>query len=322
MKLRRILLTGGTGFVGKWLSPTIAKRCAAQELYQLRRSDDKIDFPGWTPIIGDLEDSASINKAIAEVKPDLVIHLGAQSSVGSALNSAPETWEINLNGSIRLASACAIHCPATNFLLVSSSEVYGTSFQDGQATEETPPRPINAYARSKLAAEMALFDILPATARLIVARPFNHTGPGQDQRFALPTFAAQIAAIEAGRQPPILKVGNINVVRDFLDVRDVVSAYIAIINHLDSFDHRNVVNIASGQAWSIATLVDKFRSRARCDFEIKVDEDRLRPSDVPRVEGASGRLQHLTGWTARIPIEETMDSLLDYWRDQVSAKSG
>jgi GDP-4-dehydro-6-deoxy-D-mannose reductase len=159
-----------------------------------------------------------------------------------------------------------------------------------------------------------LADVLARDCRLIIARPFNHTGPGQDKRFALPAFAAQIAAIEEGRQEPRVEVGNLSVERDFLDVRDVTEAYMLLVAAAAKLPSRSVFNIASGTSRSLSSLLDHLRQRSRRGFDVIVDPSRLRPADVPRAAGDASRLRELTGWRPRRPIEETLLSLLDYWR--------
>jgi GDP-4-dehydro-6-deoxy-D-mannose reductase len=309
----RILLTGGTGFVGGYLAPALGCACPDSERLLLRRPGETATRDGWSIVESEVTDAPAIDAIIARFKPDLVLHLAAQAAIGAGFQAAEATWRTNFGGTLELAAACARHCPQTTFFFVSSSEVYGWSFKDGPASEESPLRPMNAYARAKAAAEAMLPDVLPG-ARLIVARPFNHTGPGQDQRFVMPSLAAQIAEIEAGLRPPRLEMGNLSAQRDFLDVRDVCNAYIAMLGAAPESDGACVYNVASGSSYRISDVVEKFCAHAKRPFEIVIDPARLRPSDIPLAVGTSAKLSAATGWAPTIDIDEIIEALLVHWR--------
>lgn len=313
VRYQRILLTGGTGFVGGYLAPAIASRWPGADRVLLRRPGEQVLREGWRALDAEVIDSAAIDRIVSDFKPDLVLHLAAQAAIGASAELAEATWRVNFGGTLELAHACQRACPTTTFFFVSSSEVYGWSFRDGVANEDTPLRPMNAYARSKAAAESMLPDVLPQ-ARLIVARPFNHTGPGQDVRFVLPSLAQQIADVEAGRRPPRLELGNLEASRDFLDVRDVCAAYIAMLDAPAAAAERSVYNVASGGSWRIADLVEKFRAHARMPFEVTIDPKRLRPSDVPMAAGSAARLEQATGWKPTIGVDAIVEALLAHWR--------
>jgi GDP-4-dehydro-6-deoxy-D-mannose reductase len=313
VRYQRILLTGGTGFVGGYLAPAIASRWPGADRVLLRRPGEQVLREGWRALDAEVIDSAAIGRIVSDSKPDRVLHLAAQAAIGASAELAEATWRVNFGGTLELAHACQRACPTTTFFFVSSSEVYGWSFRDGVANEDTPLRPMNAYARSKAAAESMLPDVLPQ-ARLIVARPFNHTGPGQDVRFVLPSLAQQIADVEAGRRPPRLELGNLEASRDFLDVRDVCAAYIAMLDAPAAAAERSVYNVASGGSWRIADLVEKFRAHARMPFEVTIDPKRLRPSDVPMAAGSAARLEQATGWKPTIGVDAIVEALLAHWR--------
>ncbi len=307
----RILLTGGTGFVGAHLAPALVAAFPHADRLLLRLPGETAAREGWRTAEGHVTDAAAMTRLVADFKPDLVLHLAAQSSAGASLKAAEETWRVNFDGTLELASALAHHAPGATFFFVSSSETYGENFRSGPADETTPLAPANAYARSKAAAESMLPDVLRADQRLIVVRPFNHTGPGQDTRFVLPAFAAQIADIEAGG-PPVLRTGNLDAMREFLDVRDVSAAYVALLRA--DTGARATFNVASGRAHRVGDILEMLRARSRRAFTVENDPERMRPSDIPHAAGSSARLHALTGWAPQIPLEATLDALLDYWR--------
>ncbi len=314
----RILFTGATGFVGRYLAPAIAEEFPLAKRLILRRHGDLATREGWNTVDVDMLDSAAVDVAIADFRPDLVLHFAAQASVGSSAGEAEFTWKVNFDGSLTLGAACARHVPDATLLFASSAEVYGWSFLDGPAREDTALKPASVYGRSKAAAEAMLADVLAPQARLIVTRAFNHTGPFQDERFVLPAFAAQIAAIEAGRKDPRLQVGNLEAARDFLDVRDVCAAYLSLLRTAPELPLRGAFNIGSGHARKIRAIVEQLSGLSRRQFEIAVDPARLRASDIPIAAGASDRLFAATGWQPKIPFDDMLLALLNYWRNGVS----
>jgi Nucleoside-diphosphate-sugar epimerases len=227
------------------------------------------------------------------------------------------TFAVNLGGSLNLALAMARHVPKAMLLFASSSEVYGASFLRGVVTEATPSLPVNDYAKSKHLAEEMFAEVLPPEGRLVIARPFNHTGVGQREDFVLPSFAGQIARIEAGRQEPRMAVGNLDVVRDFLDVRDVVDAYIALIDATPRLPQRFTCNIASGNAVALRNRLETMQAMSRTPFEICVDPTRMRRVDVPVAAGDATLLQSVTNWAPRRTITDTLQALLDAARAAV-----
>jgi GDP-4-dehydro-6-deoxy-D-mannose reductase len=313
-RYHRILMTGGTGFVGGTFCPDLVEAFPQSERLLLTRPGDAVRRTGFEAVAADLGYAEAVDRIVADFQPDLVLHLAAQASVGVALRAAESTWRINCGATVNLAAAVAKHAPQSVFFFVSTGEVYGLHFKNGPADEASHPQPVNSYARSKLAAEMALGDILPPETTLVVVRPFNHTGPGQDTRFVLPAFADQIARIEAGSSEPVVYVGNLDAERDFLDVRDVSHAYIALLQHAPAFPSRTLFNIASGDAYRVMDLLERLKALSGFRFDIAVDESRLRASEVRRVVGRSDRLAEATGWRPKFAIDDTLRSILDYHR--------
>ena len=300
----RILITGAGGFVGGYLFDALIKRWPASEIIGIGHSTSPIGAV-------DICDSVAVNKVVSDCRPDIVVHLAAQASVGALEQDGQEqTWRVNIGGTLNLALAVARYSPLATVLFASSSEVYGLAFGSDPVDEAIPPRPVNAYAKTKLLGEKLLSDVLPKTARLIIARPFNHTGPGQREDFVLASFAGQIARIEAGVQEPVIQVGNLDARRDFLDVRDIVAAYCQLIAAAPSIEPRITCNIASGTSQPVRSLLTLLQRASRVPFDIIVDPARLRPSDIPIACGNSAYLRGLTGWSPGVSIEETLLALL------------
>ena len=318
---RRILLTGGTGFVGRYLAPALAKAYPAARKLILRRPGESVLREGWETRDAELNDSQALGDILCDFAPDLILHLAAQASVGEGISAPEQTWRVNVGGTLSLAAACGGLAAPPTFVFASTSEVYGDRYRDGATSEWTPLHPMNAYAETKVAAEAGLATALPEGARLIILRPFNHTGVGQDLRFVLPSLVAQVAEIESGRRPARLEVGNLDAVRDFLDVRDVCDAYLAVLGIARQLPklgvagaELNVFNIASGMPRRIGDCVEILRRLAGKPFEVAIDPARLRPGEVPVAVGSSARLEALTGWRPRIPMEQTLGDMLDHYR--------
>jgi GDP-4-dehydro-6-deoxy-D-mannose reductase len=316
----RILLTGASGFVGRHLAPALQRCYPDASLAAIVRNRSGCPR-SWKPIIADIVDRDAVAKGVAGWYPDLVVHLAAQASVGQARDLAGSTWRINGVGALNLAEAVAAHAPKALVFNVSSAEVYGSSFLEGAAPRSTPPSPKTIYARSKAFAEAVFSDVLSPETKLITVRPFNHSGAGQDERFVLPNFAAQIARIEAGLDKPRLIVGNLNVERDFLHVLDVVDAYLAIIHESPDLPQRALFDVASGIPRKIADLLDLMRKAARCSFEVIVDASRLRPSEISRAVGDASLLSEMLNWSPRHSIDDLISDLLHYWRGQITNAS-
>lgn len=316
---RRVLLTGGSGFVGGRLGPMIAAAWPQARRVNLTRPGEPGGLSGWENIAAPLLDRAAMSDIVSGLKPDLIVHLAAQASVGAALNGAEDTWRINFGGTLELASACAARAPGATFLFVSSAEVYGRSFLNGPASETTPLSPSNPYARSKAAAEAMLPDILRDDQRLIIVRPFNHTGAGQDERFVLPSFAAQIARIEAGEKPPRLEVGNLDAEREFLDVDDVCRAYMSLLRAAPGLPWRDTFNVSGNRAFVIGELLQRLRALSKAQFDVVVDPARMRPAEIPSVSGRSDKIAAATGWVSQTDIDGLLSSLLDDKRGKLAS---
>jgi GDP-4-dehydro-6-deoxy-D-mannose reductase len=320
--MRRVLVTGVGGFVGQHF---------VREFAELRDVGDRVIGIERSEIAGacnfcethrlDLLNNEGVRTLVATLKPTHILHLAALSSLPQAIGTPSNAWRSNFVATLNLAEAVAEHCSeAATFLYASTSEIYGRSFKSGVAVDEnTLAQPLSIYGRTKYTTELMVADVLPATMRLIILRPFNHTGAGQDERFVLPSFAGQIARMELGLAPPVLEVGDLSPSRDFLDVRDVVIAYSSLLLAADTLAMRLIYNISSGTPRKISSVLSELRALARIDFEIRVAADRLRPSEIPTAVGNSDAIRAAVGWEPMIPWAETMHSIIDYARKKNAA---
>jgi GDP-4-dehydro-6-deoxy-D-mannose reductase len=306
----RILITGADGFVGSHLLPEIAQLCQ-EDARLLIATRTPAANAAFEEIEFDLLDASTINRAVAQARPDLVVHLAAQSSVDQSRDSAWETWQVNLGGSLALARAIASHAPSATLFFVSSAEVYGATFNEAVAHEGSPLRPRSAYARSKAACEAMFGDILPDDmGQLIIVRPSNHSGSGQDSRFVIPAFASQIARIEAGLAPADIKVGNLDAERDFMDVRDVVRAYIMLLASAGTLARRAIFNIGSERIVRIGSLLDRLRTLSEVPTRVVVDPKRMRPSEIPRAAVDATAIREAIDWEPRYSLDDLLETVL------------
>ena len=310
-----LLITGATGFVGTHL-----------RRYLLAATDWTITgtaFPDVPPVPLDAERehlltldlrAAEATRAVLEAhRPDGIIHLAAQSHVPTAYQDPWATLENNIRGQINLLEGCRALDIAPRVLVIGSGEEYGRAdASELPLVEAHPLRPENPYSVSKVAQDVMGYQYyISYGIPVLRMRPFNHIGPGQSPRFVLPAFASQVAAIEAGQQEPVLRVGNLEAARDFTDARDVVRAYhLALIHGTPGA----VYNVASGTPRPIQSIVDLLLDLARVDIRVEIDPARYRPADVPVLYGSAARLQRDTGWQPEIAFEQTVADVLEEWR--------
>lgn len=312
----RVLLTGANGFVGKILTQRL--RDAGYHVTALSSSEPQLGHPADQQRVCDIRDAEGVRQAVAQVRPSHVIHLAAVSHVPTSFQDPLGTWQTNVMGSMNLLEALRLEAPEAFVLFSSSSEVYGAAFKSGQKVDEyTRCQPLNPYAASKVAAESAFNEYFRQGLKGVIARPFNHIGAQQSPNFVTASFARQIALIEAGQQEPVLKVGNLEAKRDFLDVQDVCSAYLELLKLADSTqEYPRCMNIASGRSLKIREVLDTLLSLSQASIQVAQDPERLRPSDIPVAIGNSTALTRSTGWQPQIPLQQTLRELLDYWRQQ------
>lgn len=314
----RVLITGMSGFAGRHLTDLLLKTTHWTLIGVSRTTQGDRPSPRvfWWKV--DLRDADAIMRLLRYERPDIIIHLAAQSHVPTAWKQPWETFEANVRAQLNLFEGAIAAKLSPRFLIVSSNEVYGrpVSEHDLPFRETRPLQPTNPYAVSKATQElMALQYHISHGYDVVIARPFNHFGPGQDTRFVASDFARQIVEIELGKRDPVMHLGNMQAERDFTDVRDIVQAYLALIQYADG---GHAYNVCSGKPRSIQSLLDTMLSLTTVRVEQRSDPARFRVADTPVSYGDPTRIREATGWTPRIPFEQTIADVLDYWREQLS----
>lgn len=308
----RVLLTGGRGFVGQRLAAALAQAHPEWALTICGGPHDS----GFQL---DVADAGAASSLVERLQPTMLVHLAAVSAVTASIADPRAAWRVNLGGTLNITEALTRHAPDCHLLYVSSAEVYGRTLADGKpATEAALLQPLNPYAASKAAADILVRQCAAGGLSATVARPFNHTGCGQSEAFVVPAFAAQIARIEAGLQPPVIRVGSLEDERDFLDVADVVAAYVIMLESRDTLERGEVFNVASGKPQRIGDVLETLLSSARSPIRVEVDPERLRSSSASRVAGDASKLREVLGWRPQILFDETLRSVLDGSRTLMS----
>jgi GDP-4-dehydro-6-deoxy-D-mannose reductase len=314
----KALITGISGFVGSHLAEyllentdwevagtvfgpygNIAALCGTLELYpaELSRTD-------------------VVRFVLEQCRPDVLFHLAAQPLVSVSRQDPWGTLETNIRMQLNILEVVAQDMPGCRVLVVGSSEEYGlTRPEELPIDEDTPLRPLSPYAVSKVAQDLlGLQYHLTHGLHVVRARPFNHIGPRQGLGFVAPDLASQIAAIERGLQEPVLRVGNLAARRDFSDVRDVVRAYVSLIT---SGRPGEVYNIGSGESHAIQEILDTLLALSPVSVTVQQVPERMRPSEVPEVVCDASRLERETGWQTTIPFRQSIEDILEYWRERV-----
>lgn len=292
--MKTALVTGAAGFTGRYMVSTLRER--GYRVVGLTSAN----VQGADERVCDLTDRAAVRAVIEDVRPDYAVHLAAKSFVGSGDHEA--FYKINVFGTLNLLEALAqagVH-PA-KVLIASSANVYGTPVMD-VIDESVCPAPVNHYANSKLAMEHMVrtwFDQVP----IVITRPFNYTGPGQDERFLIPKIVNRFRC-----KASFIELGNLDVSRDFSDVRDVVAIYVAL---LESHAESEIVNVCSGRAIALRRIIELMNDMAGYDIDVRVNQAYVRTNEIPRLRGSNDRLRALIGFVPKTSIEETLRTLYE-----------
>ncbi len=311
----RILITGATGFVGAHLRRYFLTQTEWDVTGTCYPEAPPAPFDPQRETLHylDLRDADATRALLAQSPPDYVIHLAAQSHVPTSYQDPWGTLDNNIRGQLILLEAFKTLGLAPRTLVIGSGEEYGrANAAELPLTENHPLRPENPYSVSKVAQDVLGYQYFISFGLPVIRmRPFNHVGPGQSARFVLPALASQVAGIEAGKQSPVMRVGNLTPARDFTDVRDVVRAYhLALTRGAPG----EVYNVASGVPRTIQSLVEQLVTLATIPIHVEIDPERYRPADVPIIYGSAAKLKQDTGWEPEIPFEQTIQDVLDEWR--------
>jgi len=314
------LITGASGFAGGHLTRLLLNHnyivfATYQNEEEKAHIDKDLFNAKWREL--NLFDKVSLVKLIKESQPDYIFHLSGQSNVPLSWENPIETYNVNFFGTINLLDAVIETGINPKILIICSGDEYGSVPMERQPIkEEEPLKPMNPYAVSKVCQDMVAYQyFVSKNLDIIRIRPFPHIGRGQKPTFATPNFAHQIAMIEVGKIKPIIKVGNLKAVRDYTDVRDMVIAYLLAIEKCDVGD---VYNISSGESIAMSDILSQLISLSKKEVRVEIDPDLLRPIDIPYLVGDSSKFKGKTGWIPQIPLKETLENLLDYWRLKVS----
>ncbi len=303
----KAFITGVSGFVGKYLAEHLLEN--GFEVYGIDRQgaeikDCKIE-------VCDILDKKKLSAVVEKAKPDVIFHLAALSSVSKSFEAAKETKRVNVEGTRNLLDAVVATKISPVILVISSLQIYGKPDRL-PIKEDAQLRPNSPYAESKVEQEKLCREY-SEKLKIIISRSFNHTGPGQSADFVWPSFAKQITEIEAGKRKE-LNVGNLDVERDFSDVRDIVRAYLLAVQKCKPGE---VYNICSGKAYNIGKMLNVMKSYSTAKVKVTVDSARVRKEDVHVLYGDNSKFAKATGWKPEIPFEKTLKELLEYWRKQV-----
>lgn len=313
--MKRALIIGAAGFVGSYLIDHIQKHCV-WSIVVTKMPQETMACPGVDICDLDILAPEAIERLLEEQRPDYIFHLAAQSSVAVSWKNPGLTVDVNVKGSLNVLDAVRKLDYKPRVLLIGSGEEYGhVRENEVPVQEDNVLRPGNIYAATKACQNMVGAIYAQAYGMdVMMVRAFNHVGPNQSPIFVVADFCKQTAEIEAGLKEPVIKVGNLSARRDFSDVRDVVRAYVEL---MEKGKAGETYNVGSGNAVEIRKILDMILCRSKKEIRVEVEPSRMRPVDVPVIEADISKLKACTGWKQKITLEETIQDTLEYWRQKL-----
>ena len=313
--MERALIIGAAGFVGNYLIDYLAVK-GVNEIHATKLPVEEYTSDKATIHELDILDKDSIVSLLYEVRPTHIFHLAAQSSVGVAWTKPGLTIDVKIKGCVNVLDAVRELYYKPRILLVGSGEEYGhIKEEEAPISEDNHIRPGNIYAATKACQNMIGSIYAKAyDMELVQVRAFNHIGPGQASLFVVSDFCKQVAEIEKGLREPVLRVGNLNAKRDFTDVRDVVKAYYLLAQ---KGKNGETYNVGSGHAVLIRDILTEIISKSTCTISVEIDQNKVRPVDVPIIEANIRKIYEQTQWKPEISISNTIEDTLSFWRERV-----
>ena len=318
--MKKALVIGTAGFVGSYLIDRI-QTDRGWQVDATKMAGEKFSHKGTAVWDLDILDRGAVAELLERLHPDYIFHLAAQSSVALSWKEPDLTVDVNIRGTLHVLDAVRGLDYKPRVLLIGSCEEYGrVRPEEVPVCEETLLRPGNLYAVTKACQNMIGKIYADAYGMDVVSvRSFNHVGPNQTPVFVVADFCRQAAEIEAGRREPVIRVGNLSARRDFTDVRDVVRAYVMLMERGQAGE---TYNVGSGEAVAIAEILEKILSLSSAEIRVEVDPAKLRPIDIPVIEADVTKLRACCGWKREIPLETTVRDTLEYWRRRIAKESG
>ena len=315
--MKKALIIGGAGFVGKYLAEYLSRECGYQ-VRSTKMKQETLEPEGYDVVDMNLLEKQEVVDVIENFAPDYIFHLAAQSSVAVSWSNPQLTVDVNIKGALNLLDVLKEMEYKGRVLLIGSGEEYGRIHPDQvPIVEDTVLRPGNIYAATKSCQNM--LGTIYAQAyqlELVMVRAFTHVGPRQSPQFVVSDFCKQVVEVEKGLREPVIHVGNLKAKRDFTDVRDVIAAYECLIRQGKSGE---TYNVGSGKAYEIQEVLDKIIELSGREINVEVEQARLRPIDVPIIEADITKITEQTDWKRKISLKQTLKDTLDYWRANVEA---